>query len=180
MRSGLQRRAAVGTQPRLWTHARWSPVTKTHRAPQSTQRLVVMDTRSHGGIQPISRDSVTATAITQPFVNDIHPFQEQARRRTQSWWQSHYTSSRAHTHTHTHTHTHHHPTYYHPACRPRCRPVRVPTSLGPPTQQHPPTAQPAPESSSAGSSPQAVGEVFLVTINLPSNFSSSSWHIQLV
>ena len=175
MRSGLQRRAAVGTQPRLWTHARWSPVTKTHRAPQSTQRLVVMDTRSHGGIQPISRDGVTATAITQPFINDIHPFQEQARRRTQSWWQPLHQQPRTHTHTHTTTRT-----YYHPACRPRRRPVRVPTSLGRPTQQHPPTAQPAPESSSAGSSPQAVGEVFLVTINLPSNFSSPPWHIQLV
>ena len=101
MRSGLQRRAAVGTQPRLWTHARWSPVTKTHRAPQSTQRLVVMDTRSHGGIQPISRDSVTATAITQPFVNDIHPFQE----RTGSAADTVLVAEPLHQQPRTHTHT---------------------------------------------------------------------------
>ena len=44
-----------------------------------------MDTRSHGGIQPIPRDGVTATATTQPFVGDTHPFQQQARRRPQSW-----------------------------------------------------------------------------------------------
>lgn len=59
-----------------------------------------MDTRSHGGIQPIPRDSVTATATTQPFVSDIHPFQEQARRRLLSWWRPLHQQPRTYTHHH--------------------------------------------------------------------------------
>ena len=67
-------------------HRQGGPQLQRHIVPHNpTQRLVVMDTRSHGGIRPILRDGVTATATTQPFVGDIHPFQEEARRRPQSW-----------------------------------------------------------------------------------------------
>lgn len=155
-------------------HTQGGPQLQRHTVPHiPTQRLVVMDTRSHGGIQPIWRDSVTATATTQPFVSDIHRFQEQLGGGLGPGG-GHYTSRHAHTHTSTRS-------CYRPACRPPRGPVRVPTSLGPLHSATPAHCTGCPrKQGSAGSSPQEVGEVFLVTINLPSNFSPPPWHIQLV